>query len=86
MVHALVGGRRTAASGIFRALAEKHATMIEAYQTCDFMSARILASELEREAPEPIRGLYRFNATRFGALAAAPPGLASKPGLALDEK
>ena len=85
-VYALAGDQAMAAAPEFAALTASHARMMADYRRGDFAAARAAAAALEPQAPEAIRGLFRFNARRFGELAAqgAPQGW--EIGLALEEK
>ena len=85
-VYALVGGEAVAASAEFADLARRHERMMAHYRAQDFAAAREMARELETRAPEPVRGLYGFNARRFAALAAKAPPEGWEAMLALDEK
>jgi len=85
-VYALVGGEAIAASAEFADLAARHERMMALYRAQDFAAAREMARELEARAPEPVRGLYGFNARRFAALAESAPPAGWEAVLALDEK
>ena len=85
-VYALAGDEAMAEAPEFAALAAAHERMMAHYRRGEFAEAGVAARELEPQAPEPIRGLFRFNARRFGELAAqgAPQGWEAV--LALEEK
>lgn len=85
-VYALAGDEAMAVSPEFAALAAGHEHMLALYRRGDFAAAREATRTLEAQAPEPIRGLYRFNARRFGELAAQGAPRDWEAVLALDEK
>ena len=85
-VYALAGDEAMAASPEFAALAAGHERMLALYRRGEFAEAREATRTLEAQAPEPIRGLYRFNARRFGELAAQGAPQDWQAVLALEEK
>ena len=85
-VYALAGDETMAETPGFAALAADHERMMALYRRGQFAEACAAAQALEPQAPAPIRALFRFNARRFGELAArgAPQGWEAV--LALEEK
>ena len=85
-VFALAGDAALARTPEFADLARRHAQMMASYRARDFEAAATLAGALAPLAPEPVRGLYAFQARRFCALALDAPPAPWSPLLALDEK
>ena len=85
-VYALAGDPDYAASEGFRRLLAAHEDMLAAYRARKFATAKRMAEEAERLAPDDVRGLYHYHQRRFGRLAEEelPDGWA--PLIALDEK
>jgi adenylate cyclase len=83
---ALAGDANYAVSLGFRALAERHEAMLEAYRRRDFAQAQALAAEALDMAPEEVKGLYGFYSERLAQLAASGLGESWRPMIALTEK
>ena len=85
-VHALIGDAAYARSEPFQRLEGAHRRMMERYRQRDIATARELATELRRDAPEIARGLYGFHLRRFDAIDPRSLGESWRAMTVLDEK
>ena len=84
--YALVGDERVAQSQGFKALAERHEAMLDAFRCRAFDEALEFAGEAASLAPAEIAGLYAFYRVRIMEVLEAAPGEEWSPVLTLEEK
>ena len=85
-VYTLVGGPDVSTSQTFRSLEATHARMLGAYRRRSFAEAVESASEAKAMAPEEIRGLYDYYATRLERLRDSELPLEWRPMVKLEDK
>ncbi|MBV9111670.1 MAG: adenylate/guanylate cyclase domain-containing protein [Hyphomicrobiales bacterium] len=86
VAHALVGDEKVAQSQSFKALAESHCAMLDAFRCRLFDKALFFAEEAASLAPAQISGLYAFYRTRIMECLKEGPGEDWSPMLVLEEK
>jgi len=84
--YALVGDETMARSESFKALAERHEAMLDAFRGRAFDEALKYCEEAASLAPEEIAGLYAFYHTRIMEVLEEVPGEEWSPLLKLEEK